>query len=118
MKANNRSPKVDKKQYLRYMKTYLWALRQKEEDLIKVAMGRHMYKYPVDAISLEQAITDMEAESQLRETGMSTTDMYAIKEAIDSLRKNQKEDDTERYTNTDESASQTTKGSRRTKSRN
>jgi hypothetical protein len=116
MKANNRSPKIDKKQYLRYMKTYLWAIRQKEEDLIKVVMGRHMYKYPVDAISLEQAITDMEAESQLRETGISTTDMYAIKEAVDYLRKNQ-EDDTKRYTNPDEPAPQTAKRSRRTKSR-
>lgn len=104
MKANNRSPKIDKKQYLRYMKTYLWALRQKEDELIKVVMGRHMLFYPVDARSLEQAITDMEAGSQLRDTGISTTDMFAIREAVDYLRKQQKEDDTKRYTNTDEPA--------------
>jgi hypothetical protein len=106
MQANKRSPKVDKKQYLRYMKTYLWALRQSKEELIEVVMGRHMDKYPASAISLEQAITDMEADSELRQTGLSITDMYAIKEAIDLI---QKEDDSKRYTNTDDLTATPTK---------
>lgn len=92
MQANKRSPKVDKKQYLRYMKTYLWALRYTKDELIKTVMGRHMDKYPASAISLEQAVTDMEADSELRQTGLSITDMYAIKEAIDLI---EKQNDTE-----------------------
>ena len=91
MKANKRSPKVEKRQYLRYMKTYLWALRHTKEQLIQVVMGRHMDKYPASAISLEQAITDMEADSELRSTGLSITDMYAIKEALDLIDKNDTE---------------------------
>jgi len=97
----NRSTKIDKKQYLRYMKTYLWALRHTKDELIQVVMGRHMDEYPVNAISLEQAVTNMEAESELRQTGLSITDMYAIKEAINLI---DKEDDTKRDTNTDELA--------------
>lgn len=92
MKSNKRSPKVDKKQYLRYMKTYLWALRHTKDELIKTVMGRHMDKYPASAVSLEQAVTDMEADSELRQTGLSITDMYAIKEAIDLI---EKQNDTE-----------------------
>ena len=106
MKA--RSPKIDKKQYLRYMKTYLWSLRQSKEELIQVVMGKHMDKYPVGAKSLEQAITDMEADSELGQTGLSITDMYAIKEAMNLI---DKEDDTKRYTNTDELAPKVTEGS-------
>jgi hypothetical protein len=117
MKANNRSRKIDKKQYLRYMKTYLWALRQSKDELIKVVMGRHMDNYPASATSLEQAVTDMEAESELRQTGLSITDMYAIKEAIDLIeKKEQQQNDTERHSTTDEFAPQTTKRSRRVKS--
>ena len=92
MKSNKRSPKVDKKQYLRYMKTYLWALRHTKDELIKTVMGRHIENYPASAISLEQAVTDMEAGSELRLTGLSITDMYAIKEAIDLI---EKQNDTE-----------------------
>jgi len=88
MQANKRSPKVEKRQYLRYMKTYLWALRHTKDELIQTVMGRHMDKYPASAISLEQAITDMEADSELRQTGLSITDMYAIKEALDLIDKN------------------------------
>ena len=88
MKVNHRSPKIDKKQYLRYMKTFLWAKRQTKDELVKVVMGRHMDNYPASAASLEQAITDMEAESQLRQTGLSITDMYAIKEALNLIENN------------------------------
>jgi len=84
----NKSPKIDGKQYLRYMKTYLWALRHSKEQLMQVVAGKHMDNYPVSALSLDQAITDMEAESELRSTGLSITDMYAIKEALDLIDKN------------------------------
>jgi hypothetical protein len=87
MKTNHRSPKVDAKQYLRYVKTFLWAKRRDKDELIKTVMGRHMDNYPASAISLEQAVTDMDAESQLRQTGLSTTDMYAIKEILDLIEK-------------------------------
>lgn len=88
MQVNKRSPKIDKKQYLRYMKTYLWAIRQTKDELVKVIMGRHMDNYPASAASLEQAVTDMDAESQLRQTGLSITDMYAIKEALNLIENN------------------------------
>jgi len=88
MQINKRSPKIDKKQYLRYMKTYLWAIRQTKDELVKVVMGRHMDNYPASAASLEQAVTDMDAESQLRQTGLSITDMYAIKEALNLIENN------------------------------
>lgn len=103
MKINHRSPKIDKKQYLRYMKTYLWALRHTKDELTKVVMGRHMDNYPASAASLEQAITDMEAESQLRQTGLSITDMYAIKEALQLIENNE----TERTSTTDGTGDQT-----------
>jgi hypothetical protein len=87
MKANKRSPKVEKRQYLRYMKTYLFALRHTKDELVKIVMGRHMDNYPASAASLEQAVTDMEADSELRQTGLSITDMYAIKEALNLIEK-------------------------------
>jgi len=93
----NKSPKIDGKQYLRYMKTYLWALRHSKEQLMQVVAGKYMDNYPVSALSLDQAITDMEAESELRQTGLSITDMYAIKEALDLIDKN----DTETTSTTD-----------------
>jgi len=93
----NKSPKIDGKQYLRYMKTYLWALRHTKEQLMQVVAGKHMDNYPVSAISLEQAITDMEADSELRQTGLSITDLYAIKEALNLIEKN----DTETTSTTD-----------------
>jgi hypothetical protein len=98
MKTNHRSPKVDAKQYLRYVKTFLWAKRRDKDELIKTVMGRHMDNYPASAISLEQAVTDMDAESQLRQTGLSTTDMYAIKEALNLI---EKQNDTETTSTTD-----------------
>jgi hypothetical protein len=91
MKANNRSSKIEKRQYLRYMKTFYWALRHSKDELVQTVMGRHMDNYPASAISLEQAITDMEAESELRQTGLSITDMYAIKEALKVIENNDTE---------------------------
>lgn len=64
---------------------------------MQVVAGKHMDNYPVSALSLDQAITDMEADSELRQTGLSITDMYAIKEALDLIDKN----DTETTSTTD-----------------
>jgi hypothetical protein len=83
----NKSPKIDGKQYLRYMKTYLWALRHTKEELMTIVSGKYMDNYPVSALSLDQAITDMVAESELRQTGLSITDLYAIKEAVNLIDK-------------------------------
>lgn len=91
MKTNHRSPKVEKKQYLRYMKTFLWAKRKGKDELIEVVRGKKMDNYPTVASSLEQAVTDMEAESQLHSTGLSMTDLYAIKEVLDLINKNDTE---------------------------
>lgn len=91
MKANHRSPKIDAKQYLRYMKTFLWAKRKTRDELVQIVLSRHMDNYPVNAKSLEQAITNMEANSELRQTGLSITDMYAIKEALNLIEKNDTE---------------------------
>jgi hypothetical protein len=84
----NKSPKIDGKQYLRYMKTYLWALRHTKEELMTIVSGKYMDNYPVSALSLDQAITDMEADSELRQTGLSITDLYAIKEALNLIENN------------------------------
>lgn len=94
----NKSPKIDGKQYLRYMKTYLWALRHSKEQLMSIVSGKHMDNYPVSALSLDQAITDMEADSELRSTGLSITDLYAIKEALNLI---EKQNDTETTSTTD-----------------
>lgn len=51
-----------------------------------------MDNYPASAVSLEQATTDMGAQTGLRQTGLSITDMYAIKEAINLI---EKQNDTE-----------------------
>lgn len=50
-----------------------------------------MDNYPASAASLEQATTDMGAQTGLRQTGLSVTDMYAIKEAISLIEKNDTE---------------------------
>jgi hypothetical protein len=94
----NKSPKIDGKQYLRYMKTYLWALRHSKEELMSIVSGKYMDNYPVSALSLDQAITDMEADSELRQTGLSITDLYAIKEALNLI---EKQNDTETTSTTD-----------------
>jgi len=74
------------------MKTYLWALRHTKDELIQTVMGRHIDDYPASAASLEEAVSNMDFKHELRQTGLSMTDMYAIKEALNLIEKN----DTER----------------------
>lgn len=74
--------KIDKRQYLRYMKTFVWAMRQDVETLSQVNRSGTMKNYPVDANTVEDAITFIEAGDVLRETKVSKTDIYAIMEAM------------------------------------
>lgn len=55
-------------------------------------MGRHIDDYPTSAATLEEAVNNMDFKHELRQTGLSMTDMYAIKEALNLIEKN----DTER----------------------
>ena len=74
--------KIDKKQYLRYMKTFVWALRQDMDVLMNINTKGKMENYPVDAKNVEDAITMINAGDSLRETNVSATDVYAIVEAL------------------------------------
>lgn len=44
-----------------------------------------MKDYPVDHRTVEDSITDMEIGTGLRETNISNTDLYAIKEALNYI---------------------------------
>ena len=77
--------KIDKKQYLRYMKTFVWAIKKDTETLAKAADSRIMSNYPVDATTVEDAINFVETGEGLRETRVSTTDLYAMMEAMQHL---------------------------------
>ena len=74
--------KIDKKQYLRYMKTFVWALRQDMDILMEINTKGKMQNYPVDATTVDNAIVMTNSKDGLRETNVSTTDIYAILEAL------------------------------------
>ena len=74
--------KIDKKQYLRYMKTFVWANHQPMEVLMDINKRGIMHNYPVDATTVEIAITMVESGEGLRETKVSMTDVYAIMESM------------------------------------
>jgi len=78
----NRSQKIHKKQYLRYMKTYIWAIKTSQEEIQKCIIVGSIKNYPVDSTTLEDAINAIETKEGLRETKISLTDLYAIKEAM------------------------------------
>ena len=65
------------------MKTYVWASNQKTlEDIHKAVIVGKIENYPVDATTVEDAINFVETGECLRESKISQTDLYAIKEAI------------------------------------
>lgn len=74
--------KIHKKQYLRYVKTYAYAIRRTRAELLGIISLNKMKDYPVDHRTVEDSITDMEIGTGLRETNISNTDLYAIKEAL------------------------------------
>lgn len=74
--------KIDKRQYLRYMKTFVWANHQPMEVLMDINKQGVMQNYPVDATTVEIAITMVESGEGLRDTRVSSTDIYAIMESM------------------------------------
>lgn len=78
MKTN----KINKKQYLRYVKTFAWAIKKSQTEISEAVLKKRIEDYPVDARDLRDAITCIETGEGLRPTGTSITDLYAIKEAL------------------------------------
>lgn len=74
--------KIDKRQYLRYMKTFVWASRKSMDELLQINRKGVMQNYPVDATTVEDAINFVETGDGLRRTNISMTDLYAIMEVM------------------------------------
>ena len=74
--------KIDKKRYLRYMKTFVWASKKSMEELVQINKKGILKNYPVDATTVEIAITMVETGEGLRDTNISMTDVYAIMEVL------------------------------------
>jgi hypothetical protein len=74
--------KIDKKQYLRYMKTFVWASKKSMEELLQINKKGVLENYPVDATTVEDAINFVETGDGLRTTNVSMTDVYAIMEVM------------------------------------
>jgi len=76
------SQKIDKKQYLRYMKTFVWASKKTMDELLQISRKGVMQNYPVDATTVEDAINFVETGDGLRTTNISMTDVCAIMEVM------------------------------------
>jgi hypothetical protein len=74
--------KIDKKRYLRYMKTFVWASKKSMEELLEINKKGQLENYPVDANTVEDAINFVETGDGLRTTNISMTDVYAIMEVL------------------------------------
>lgn len=74
--------KIDKRQYLRYMKTFVWASKKTMEELAQINKKGVLENYPVNATTVEIAITMVESGEGLRQTNISMTDVYAIMEVM------------------------------------
>lgn len=74
--------KADKKQYLRYMKTFVWASKKNMDELLQINRKGELENYPVDAKTVEDAINYVETGDGLRTTKVSMTDVYAIMEVL------------------------------------
>lgn len=74
--------KIDKRQYLRYMKTFVWAMRKSMDELLQINKKGQLENYPVDANTVEDAINFVETGDGLRTTNISMTDIYAIMEVM------------------------------------
>ena len=81
MKTN----KINKKQYLRYVKTFAWAIKKSQTEISEAVLKKRIDDYPVDARDLRDAITCIETGEGLRPTGTSMTDLFAIKEALNHI---------------------------------
>ena len=67
------------------MKTFVWAIKKDTISLANAAEKRVMTNYPVDATTVEDAINFVETGEGLRDTNVSTTDLYAMMEAMKHL---------------------------------
>jgi predicted regulator of amino acid metabolism with ACT domain len=76
------NPKIDKKQYLRYMKTFVWAMSKPMDELLQINKKGVLNNYPVDAKTVEDAINYVETGDGLRTTKVSMTDVYALMEVM------------------------------------
>ena len=65
--------KIDKKQYLRYMKTFVWASKKTMDELLQINKKGVLENYPVDANTVEDAINFVETGDGLRTTDISIT---------------------------------------------
>jgi hypothetical protein len=74
--------KIDKKQYLRYMKTFVWASKKSMDELLQINRKGILENYPVDATTVEDAINYVETGDGLKTTKVSMTDVYAIMEVL------------------------------------
>jgi hypothetical protein len=74
--------KINPKQYLRYAKTFAWAMHNDQITISESVLKKSMDNYPVDCRDLRDAITCIEAGEGLRSTSVSMTDLFAIKEAL------------------------------------
>ncbi|NBP67660.1 MAG: hypothetical protein EBR30_07495 [Cytophagia bacterium] len=74
--------KIDKRQYLRYMKTFVWASKKTMDELLQINKSGVLENYPVDANTVEDAINFVETGDGLRTTSISMTDIYAIMEVL------------------------------------
>lgn len=77
--------KINAKQYLRYVKTFAWAIKKSQTEISEAVLKKRIDDYPVDARDLRDAITCIETGEGLRPTGTSITDLYAIKEALQHI---------------------------------
>lgn len=83
MQQNN---KIEGPQYLRYMKTFIWAIKKTKGAVTDVLTKGEIHDYPVDAKTLEDAINYIETGDGLRTTKISKTDLYAIMEAMQHIK--------------------------------
>ena len=74
--------KINKRQYLRYMKTFMWATKKSMDELLQINKKGLLENYPVDANTVEDAINFIETGDGLRNTNVSMTDVYAIMEVM------------------------------------
>ena len=79
------------------MKTFVWALRQDMSVLMDLNTKGKMQNYPVDAETVDQAVTMLNAGDSLRETRVSATDIYAVLEALQHHESNKKPENTENH---------------------
>lgn len=80
-----KNKKIEAKQYLRYVKTFAWAIKKSQTEISEAVLKKRIEDYPVDAKDLRDAITCIETGEGLRPTGTSITDLYAIKEALNHI---------------------------------